>query len=246
ELRVGGLGGGIETAGIGRYFQRADCAPIATVGNGSIPIADWVQAGRYATGLDPVTPAGGPTGPSMLRPAAQKGGASPNASKRDDVSGLRVARGIGRKWGAASLTSFVIELEAQGNENAIGFSVSFDPMRFRFMGAALADGLAGAAFNVNLHQETGGRVGLALALPAGKGLLKGKYEIAVLTFIALSDNDVGANPIEFGDQPIVREIVDVNANAAPAVDSLNESPLVPDANQEQRRFGNTDAPGHKD
>ncbi|MGB4989712.1 MAG: hypothetical protein WBO10_10795, partial [Pyrinomonadaceae bacterium] len=43
-------------------FQRADVAPRSTFGDGVINSGDVIQARRYATGLDPATPAGGPTG----------------------------------------------------------------------------------------------------------------------------------------------------------------------------------------
>src|SRR5262249_17022403 len=127
----------------------------------------------------------------------------------------------------------------------LGFSVSFDPLRFRFAGAALADGLQGAAFNVNLNQEASGRVGLALALPAGKGLAKGNQEIVVLTLMAFSGSASISDSIEFGDQPFFREIVDVNAKAVTFANPLNESPLVPGENQARRRVGTAKAPGQE-
>ena len=211
--QVGRFAAGLDTAEPGSEFQRADCAPSATSGDGSITIADWVQAGRYAAGLDPVVPAGGPVGPSTLRALAPSGDPIPAAVKSRGAVGLRVSRDLRGRWGAPFRTFFVIELEAQGNENALGFSVSFDPRRFRFTGAAPADGLPGATFNVNHNQEASGRVGFSLALPAGESLAKGKHEIVVLTFLTFPAA-AGSDQIVFGDWPVFREIVDVNANAA--------------------------------
>src|SRR5437667_7047002 len=54
-------------------FQRADCAPRATLGDGRISITDWVQAGRYAAGLDPLTPVGGPTAAHASVPVKSSG-----------------------------------------------------------------------------------------------------------------------------------------------------------------------------
>src|SRR5262249_43154071 len=70
-VQIGRFAAGLDTAEIGSEFQRADCAPRATLGDGEISIADWVQAGRYAAGLDPIVPAGGPSGPPTLMAAAQ-------------------------------------------------------------------------------------------------------------------------------------------------------------------------------
>jgi sugar lactone lactonase YvrE len=41
---------GLDIVSNGSEFQRADCAPRATQGDGQITVADWVQVGRYAWG----------------------------------------------------------------------------------------------------------------------------------------------------------------------------------------------------
>src|SRR5262245_60481656 len=61
---IGRFVDGLETPSAGSEFQRADIAPRDTLGDGLLDIRDWVQAGRCVAGLDPVVPAGGPTGPS--------------------------------------------------------------------------------------------------------------------------------------------------------------------------------------
>jgi hypothetical protein len=45
---------GLDTVSVGSEFQRADCAPRATKGDGAVNLADYVQAGRFATGTDPI------------------------------------------------------------------------------------------------------------------------------------------------------------------------------------------------
>ena len=42
-------------------FQRADCSPRGTKGDGVLAVDDFTQAGRYAAGLDQSQRAGGPT-----------------------------------------------------------------------------------------------------------------------------------------------------------------------------------------
>ena len=51
---------GQETVTNAGEFQRADCAPRATLGDGVLTVSDWVQVGRYAAGLDPLVAQGGP------------------------------------------------------------------------------------------------------------------------------------------------------------------------------------------
>ena len=60
--QVGRFVVGLDVPAPGNEFQRADCAPRNSFGDGQIKASDWVQAGRYVVGLDPITPAGGSLG----------------------------------------------------------------------------------------------------------------------------------------------------------------------------------------
>jgi hypothetical protein len=64
-VQVGRFVAGLDAASVGAEFQRADCAPRATLGDGRLTVSDWVQAGRYAAGLDSATAAAGPTSASL-------------------------------------------------------------------------------------------------------------------------------------------------------------------------------------
>ncbi len=109
-----------------------------------------------------------------------------------------------------------IELDARGNENALSFSLNFDPAQLQFVSAAAGRGVTGALFNVNSSQAAGGRVGLVLALPAGQAIAAGSRQIAVVTFDAPSSGNAASTRISFGDQPLRREISDARANLLPA------------------------------
>ena len=125
----------------GSIFQRADCAPLATAGNGVLSVSDWVQAGRFAVGLDAPVAAGGPTGtlpegPGHKRPAP--------ASQTPRVIHLGTASLV------AGLTQEIpVVLDASGDENAVGFSVSYDPAVLTFVGAVKGGGSQSATINVN-------------------------------------------------------------------------------------------------
>src|SRR5262245_47187832 len=75
-----------------------------------------------------------------------------------------------------------VKLEAQGNENAFGFSVTFDPIKLRFKSATRGADVSGGILNVNSNQANNGRIGLALALPASKVFVAGEQELVVLHF----------------------------------------------------------------
>src|SRR5205085_7487429 len=54
----------------------------------------------------------------------------------------------------------VIELNSQGNENAVGFSLNFNPALLSYQSANPANGVpAGAAFFINANAAPSGRVG---------------------------------------------------------------------------------------
>lgn len=209
-VQIGRLVAGLDTAAAGIEFQRADCAPRDTRGNGSLTISDWVQAGRYATGADSVTAAAGPNvsvSPSSFasieRRAAGSGQPAVNAR------GSRVSA----RWQPAterqSPTIITIELDAVGTENALGFSLQFDPGAWSFVSATAGRDAARASLHVNASVR--GRVGVALALAPGQRLAAGARQIVV---VQLTARGVGG-AIEFSDYPIQREVADAEAHFLP-------------------------------
>ena len=117
---------------------------------------------------------------------------------------------------AGQSSSVSIEFDAQGNENAFGFSVMFDPAQLSFVSAEKSNEASGATLNVNKLEATAGRVGLALALPGGSSFAVGRHQLVVLTF-ALRGDASELPLISFTDQPIAREVVDLNARRVKAV-----------------------------
>jgi serine protease len=192
-------------------FQRADTAPRDSRGNGSLTITDWVQAGRYAAGLDPQTPAGGPvsSGEQGLTTASRfaQTGAATNSRN------VRLSSGLFER---GQQSSVIIELSAEGNENALGFSLTFDPAQLHFVSAAAGRDASGTTFNVNSAQAASGRIGLAMALPAGQTIAAGQRQIMVVNFSVAAEGEGTTAMIDFGDQPVAREFSDASATPLPA------------------------------
>jgi hypothetical protein len=189
-------------------FQRADCAPRATLGDGRLTITDWVQAGRYAARLDPLTPVGGPNAPSPAASVQVKSaGPTPLVTRQVSVDSTTLNQGMS---GTVS-----ISLQAQGDENALGFTLSFDPAKLSYNGATLGSGASGATLNVNTSEAGSGRVGFALALGSGAYFAAGADELVKVTFQASVSTNGNAS-IGFADDPIYREISDPSANVLTA------------------------------
>lgn len=218
-VQTGRFAAGFDAPALGSEFQRADCAPRDTRGNGSMTISDWVQAGRYAAGLDPVVAAGGPTGPSI---ALQKAAFGRRISA-DQVSSLRHAPSVIRHQQARTIRiastnllrgqsgTVSIELDAQGNENGLGFSLNFDPTQLTYLSATNGPDVAGVTINLNSAQAATGRLGFALALPAGQVLTAGTRRLFTLTFTASNSAASNIAQLGFADQPVTREVVNPNA-----------------------------------
>ena len=112
----------------------------------------------------------------------------------------------------SEVTPVAVLLVAEGDENALGFSVSFDPALVTFISAEPGTAATGATINVNSAQASAGRVGLALALPTGSIFASGTQEVLRLAFRPTSPVS-SASAVAFADQPIPRQVSNPNATA---------------------------------
>ncbi len=127
----------------------------------------------------------------------------------------RAIRVINTAGAASADVSVTIELTALGSENAVGFSLNFNPAILGNPRAALGGGATGATLNANANQAAQGRFGLALALPSGQTFAAGARQLVVVTFAVASGAAAGATPLAFGDQPVAREVAAANATILP-------------------------------
>jgi hypothetical protein len=103
-----------------------------------------------------------------------------------------------------------VNLEAQGNESALAFSLSFDPTILRYVSASKGNAATSATLNVNTNQVASGKLAIALMLPAGSShFAAGTKEVAKVTFLALETTTNYS--LGFADQPALRSISDTNA-----------------------------------
>jgi uncharacterized protein (TIGR03437 family) len=216
QVQIGRFVSGLDPANTGQEFQRADCAPRETRGDGRLTVSDWVQAGRYASGLDPLTAASGPTSP-VQGATGQAVLAESNSSSPVEVQAAREVHAALAGSGSGLL---VVSLNALGDENAIGFSLNFDPAKVRFVSAAAGSGATGAILQMNPLQADQGRVGMILILPAGQTIAAGQQSVVVATFAPVETGGIDSSVITFGDSPVSKELVSVDATNLPAVWTL--------------------------
>ncbi len=201
-VQAGRFVAGLDVPGSPAEFQRVDCAPRTTRGDGQLKVTDWVQTGRYFAKLDPLTAVGGPSSASPLSPAS-------------------TPKDLGREIRVVNVDAFPglqtvvpLELQSQGDENGLGFTLRFNPAQLQFAEAKLgADAAAaGATLDVNSLQGASGSLGLLLALPTGAAFSPGTRQILTVSFVPQPGSDPGAAPLSFGDAPVVRAVSDAAAN----------------------------------
>ena len=195
-VQVGRYVAGLDDLAAGPAFQRADCAPLATSGDGALTVSDWVQVGRFASGLDLSGAADGPTAPLPYTPAPPS---------TDRVIHLGSATLV-----AGQTQEIPVTLAASGGENAVGFSVGYDPAVLKLVGVVKGTGSQKATLNVNTRQA--GKVGVALALNVGSKFPAGPAEVARLQFQAFGGTTTA---LAFGDAPVVREVASPLAEVLP-------------------------------
>ncbi len=181
-------------------FQRADCAPRATMGDGAITLIDWVQAGRYAAGLDPLTVAGGPSSPT--------GNPSPSPAKDQSPRELRISEAILIQTQSCAVP---ISLASQGHENALSFSVTFDPTVLAYEKIVTGSAASNATLVVNDTQAGSGRIGVVLGLASGSSFSAGTGNVVSVSFRAAAAG-AGSSALSFTDLPVRRQVCDTYAS----------------------------------
>jgi glucose/arabinose dehydrogenase len=206
--QIGRFVAGLETVADTNEFARVDCAPRLSEaglirGDGIISLIDWVQVARYGASLDPFTPTGGPVSNQAFADGLNK----LNSAGAFDGRALSIIRSIF----FANDTNFVaVEIEAMGDENAVGFSIQFDPQKFRYIDTHLGRDASQATLLVNTHEAGAGILGLALALPSGRVFIPGRQQLARIWLAALPRSE-GSTSLNLGDHPVSREFSSAEA-----------------------------------
>ena len=199
--QVGRYVAGLDDLSSGPIFQRADCAPLATDGDGVLSVSDWVQAARFAAGRDLPGLAGGPMAPLTFTPAP------PSADRVIHLGAATLAVG--------QMREIPVLFTASGQENAVGFSVTYDPAELTFVEAVKGAGGQQASLLANGRSAQGGQIGVVVALNAASRFPAGPVELVRLRFVATGSPGTSAS-LAFGDAPVVREVATSFAEPLPA------------------------------
>ena len=177
---------------------RADCAP-RNAPDGILTVADWVQAGRYALGLDPLTVV------TLPAPHAKPNG-GPIPSRTLQIASLTAQRG--------QIVNVPVQLVCTTNENAVGMTVGYNPSQLTLLNLSLGSSITSGRLNVNSNQLTG-KVGVVLALSPGASLAAGTNQVAMLRFVTATNASGPAN-LTLDRNVAVLQVADKLANVLSA------------------------------
>ena len=128
----------------------------------------------------------------------------------------RNVRVIGTSIQAGTNGSVEIEIDAQGNENGLAFSLTFETTKLSYVSASLGSGVPGASLNINTTSLGTGQLGLRFDLPAGQPLQAGTNSVVSVVLAAGASAPLGTTGIAFNDSPTARDLVDINDMTLPA------------------------------
>ena len=201
-----------------QIYQRLDCAPKVTKGDGEIDLRDWVQTGRYVAAVDPITAVGGPTDDSPrpeIRPA------TPLELQSLDSTMITIASPTFER----GIIAITIHMKSTGQENAVGFSLRYPSGGMRLLGHTTSPGSPeNLTLILNSQASAEGRIGITAALPPLTQFTAGEHALVTLEFSSVEEaSAVGS--IEFTDKPIVRQVVSIDAASLANTFSNSEVPV---------------------
>ena len=106
-----------------------------------------------------------------------------------------------------------VVLAANGNENTLAFSLSFDTTKLTYASVSLGDGAPGGYLLSNTSIINSGKLGAAVALPPGVTFSLGAQAVAQVRFLVSVLTNASTSTITFGDQPTPRQLLDTQLNA---------------------------------
>ncbi|MGH9801672.1 MAG: cohesin domain-containing protein, partial [Blastocatellia bacterium] len=106
-----------------------------------------------------------------------------------------------------------VSFYSEGNENSLKFSLRFDSTLLANPQVSLGSDSGAATLSVNSSQAAQGRVGVQIILPQSQHFNIGSRQVAKVTFAIKPTATATATVIEFGDEPVARQLTDTGGNS---------------------------------
>jgi hypothetical protein len=128
----------------------------------------------------------------------------------------RVVRAVNAEFKRGQIGALQVEFDAVGDENAVAFTVSYDPGKAVFVDAVVGEDRASdVRLLVNAKQAAEGRVAIALALPTERTFAAGTHRLLTLRFVPAGGRGAATMQVRFDDSVVGREVVTAAAERLP-------------------------------
>lgn len=141
------------------------------------------------------------------------------------------------------LVNVAVALTAQGDENTVGFSLTFDSSSLTYVSSAKGSAMSAGTMFLNTNSAPTGTIGVLLGLQPGDVFPIGNQQLAIFTF-QVSEAVVGPIylAINFANQPTRTQVVSADASVLSATFTggsvtVTPFPLVVTANDQSRPYG---------
>lgn len=209
---MGRMVAGLDVPTNSDEFLRADSAP-RYAPDGLLTVADWVQAGRYAYGLDPLTSVTQSNSSAGLFHPKPKGGQNPTRI-------LQVATTSAQRGQSVGVPVFLVCVT---NENSVGFTVDYNTNQLTLNSFSPSAVPTNSQWNINSNQL--GEVGLIWAALPGTTLPIGTNQVGLLTF-ATSTTISGAAALTLDSSVVRLQTADLLAESLPTT-YINGAVVLP-------------------
>lgn len=221
---------GLDEPLVGTEFQRADCAPLASWGDGQIDICDVVVATRYATGAEPLNSSAGPVGSPQFIPM-QMALISGCFSALLQTEDLIVESGIvfdpqTNACSRGSMYEVPVCVVSEGAVEGMAFSIRFDSSQLEFLDAEPTAICSNAMIVVNADNAESGQIGFAARLSSGSPLPSGMVPILTLYFRASKQDGNETTLLEISDTPAPMILADADGGILEATLSGSTSIFI--------------------
>jgi hypothetical protein len=190
---------GIGTAATGacpaNQFQRADTNNNGFLDSGDVTIVRQMILGNVPNN----TPATGPTTPNA--PRADRSAGELEAGREDNVG--RIVRVVNTAGVAGQQVIVPVQLDSQGDEASLSFTLNFDPTRLTYVTAIAGNGVpANTNLSLNTSQTAQGRLGVLL--DSTNTYAAGTRQILLVTFTAAANQSSSTTPVTFSSTPTIQ------------------------------------------
>lgn len=186
-------------------FQRLDCAPVETCGDGIVDMADVVTIMQYASGQLTPEPACGPTNQIEFPPIPTV------ATKGDSPRRLSIGAPEEVQRGASFWAT--IDLAAQGDEHGLSASLSFDPDVLAYQDMRIVGPATNGVFLPNLEALSQGAMAFGVILAEGENFAPGNETVAEILFVAQEGNGTEVTSLDYAQTPAECRVVGLDSEA---------------------------------